>query len=808
MRIGPGLWIENLKLGGKGLLLTGTAPSNPRMVVRTVIDGSGETAPTVWVGGAEARVTRLRGLTIQGGMGALVDTPYRRRIGGGVLCESGELRIDRCRVVDNGPESGSAAGGGIYVGETGELLLQASTLARNDADRGGGIAVEGGSAVLRQVRISGNTAPDDGAGAHVTNWGRLEADQCSFENNRTTAYYYSELGGGAISIDRGGEVRLDRSDLIGSRALQGGAVANAASFEMRGGTIVGNEANMCGGALQVFAGGRTLLDGVVIAKNWALCSGGAIQNDGELAIDRSTIVMNGGGLAIIEQSDEARSAIRNSILWRNGPFPSLDAGSGRMIVRYSDVQGGHRGEGNIDSDPLFCALPCGDLDASIAAESPCIGAGVDGANIGAGEVGCDSGYEPEHRVWSVPGDRSGIQAAIDSSCDGDTVRVSPGVWNESIDFEGKSIVLTGTAPEDSATVDRTIILGAGDSVVRISKGEPEGAAVSGLRIRGGEGTYLGECIGSYGAGLFVSNATLAIRHCVIDSNEVVYYRGGGVGSGLWAKRSKLIVSDCRIERNRATWRGGGVAIDNSEARLLHCRIENNWTSFWNGSGEGGGVSLRGGSTEIIACRVADNRAADGEGGGIRATSGARADIQNSVIFGNESRRGEYDLPRGGGLSIDDSSAVKLQFSIVSKNRGAAAEGGGVAVRWPGTLETRGAVIWSNASGGIFDGDDIRAIWNPRAVRFSYSLVPEEWTGVGVVHGAPYFITWENHEFVLSPGRWGEDDAVLPRSPCIDAGPPLLNDGLEWPPGYDNNRRSDMGIYGGPLGPLWKREEEN
>ncbi|MAE71411.1 MAG: hypothetical protein CME06_13205 [Gemmatimonadetes bacterium] len=281
MRIAPGLWTENLELGDKDLLLTGPAPGNPTMIVRTVVDGSAEMAPTVWIGRTGTLPVHLRGLTIQGGSGALVSTPHWRRIGGGVLCESGELEIDRCRIVDNDTGGGSAAGGGIFVGEAGELLLQASTLANNNAERGGGIAVEGGSAVLRMVRISGNTAPDDGAGAHVTDWRRLEADQCSFESNRTTAYVYSELGGGAISIDRGGEVSLDRSDLVGNRALQGGAVANAASFEMRGGSIVGNEANRYGGALQVFAAGRALLDGVVIAKNWALWNGGAIQNDGE-----------------------------------------------------------------------------------------------------------------------------------------------------------------------------------------------------------------------------------------------------------------------------------------------------------------------------------------------------------------------------------------------------------------------------------------------------------------------------------------------------------------------------------------------
>ncbi len=797
VRIAPGLWTENLELGEKGLLLTGTAPGNPAIVAQTVIDGSAEVAPTVWIGGTGTLPLRLRGLTVQGGAGALVSTPHWRRIGGGVYCESGELTIDHCRIADNRFGEGSAAGGGIFVGEAGELLLQASTVVGNRADEGGGLAIEGGSAVLRMVRIAHNNAAD-GGGARVSGSGRLDAENCIFEANGPVQIDYMGLGGGAISCRGGGEVRLNSCGLFDNNAENGGAVICGGYFEMRGGTIASNRAASDGGGLRILGSGAADLENVVIARNWAFWGGGAVRKSGgELRLEWCTVVMNGGGGTIVEQSGTGSTRITNSIVWRNGPFPALKAGTGSICVRYSDVEGGYDGEGNIDADPLFCTLPCGGSKVSIAAESPCVGSGIDGSDIGAGVVGCESGYEPQRSVWTVPGDHQEIQAAIDGSCDGDTVRVYPGVWNESIDFGGKAIVLAGSAPYDSAIVDQTIILGAAESVVRITQGEPEGTEVLGIRIRGGWPWDNRDWSDAYGGGLFVNSASLAIRHCVIDSN-----RASAMGGAMWGHRAELAVSDSRIERNRASGNGGGFVLRYCDTRLLRCRIAH------NRSDAGAGIYVAGGSSEIYACRIEHNSTYEWEGGGMCITGGARVGIHNSIIFNNEIP--EYYLGRsakGGGIAIDGRSTVDLRFSVISRNRCASWAGGGIAVQSPATLQAQGAVLWSNASGGITWGTDLWT-WSQDAAQLSYSLGPEGLGGEGNVLGPPNFVTWRGHDFVLSPGKWSEGEAALPRSPGIDAGPPHLSDWLDWPKGYDNGRRSDIGIYGGPGGVLWIRKEEN
>ncbi len=58
----------------------------------------------------------------------------------------------------------------------------------------------------------------------------------------------------------------------------------------------------------------------------------------------------------------------------------------------------------------------------------------------------------------APADYSTIQAAIDSSQDGDTVLVSSGIYNETIYFNNRAILLTSSDPNDPNTVNSTQII--------------------------------------------------------------------------------------------------------------------------------------------------------------------------------------------------------------------------------------------------------------------------------------------------------------------------------------------------------------
>ena len=63
----------------------------------------------------------------------------------------------------------------------------------------------------------------------------------------------------------------------------------------------------------------------------------------------------------------------------------------------------------------------------------------------------------------VPSAYSTIQAAVNASVDGDTVLVSPGLYNETVSLNGKSIVLASLylTTGDTSYISSTIIDGTG-----------------------------------------------------------------------------------------------------------------------------------------------------------------------------------------------------------------------------------------------------------------------------------------------------------------------------------------------------------
>ena len=120
----------------------------------------------------------------------------------------------------------------------------------------------------------------------------------------------------------------------------------------------------------------------------------------------------------------------------------------------------------------------------------------------------------------VPDDYSSIQNAINAASNTDSILVAPGLYEESIDFNGKAIVVSSLylIENDSLLIESTVIDGQEDgSVVTFDSGESYESILQGFTIQNGAL--------SIGGGVLCNGAPL-IENCVIKNN--VSQLGAGI----------------------------------------------------------------------------------------------------------------------------------------------------------------------------------------------------------------------------------------------------------------------------------------
>lgn len=195
----------------------------------------------------------------------------------------------------------------------------------NDQTRLDGFVVEKGYAdyfvPTQGVDLSNPTLLSSGGGILVLNRSRGLITNCVITNNRA-------IGGGGILLRDSSEVSITNS------------------------IIVGNEATF-GGGIYMERAGSPKLENVLIVSN----RGGLYLNYSAPVLTHCTIASNyssSGTGGIFNTNSSA--TLQNSILWGNSA-PQTTAG---ISIRYSIVQGGFAGVGNVNRDPLFVkATPLG-----------------------------------------------------------------------------------------------------------------------------------------------------------------------------------------------------------------------------------------------------------------------------------------------------------------------------------------------------------------------------------------------------------------------------------------------------------------
>lgn len=246
-------------------------------------------------------------------------------------------------VLDGGRLAGGQAGAIRNIG--GALTLNQSTVRNATAAFTGAIHNDGGA-----LRIIGSTIENNrttNSSGNVSNTaGTLRVVNSVFLNNDCNC---SNNVAGAI-YNFAGAADIVGSTFTGNTGTLYGAVRNAGGgnsmMRIDNSTFAGNRSNANGGAISNGGAGITVSNSV-ITGNRAGSGGGIFNETGQSTIRNSTIAGNAGG-------GVARAGgiltVVNSVIWGNSGN-TLTSSS----VRYSVIEGGFAGTGNLSVDPLFAA---------------------------------------------------------------------------------------------------------------------------------------------------------------------------------------------------------------------------------------------------------------------------------------------------------------------------------------------------------------------------------------------------------------------------------------------------------------------
>ena len=350
-----------LSFEGKKIRVRGTAPSDTSVVDATVVEPT-----TFGFTAGEDTNSVLSGLTVRGG---------------GIWVSDGAWPlVEHCAL---------EAGEGVDVWGGG-LELRDCRIRRNDTDYvGGGCFFYQAQATILRCQIDGNSAPEWAGGVGAAESSLIIRDS-SISNNET--WYEFDQGGGIRATSSQLVLigtRIDGNSAHGEESYGGGVyLGNDSNATFIACTLQHNRALVRGGAISA-GSGQIYMSGCRIGRNWAGTSGGGIHANGIGARFEScmfmdnqaedALVWNGGDLLIsnctfiddVVRVNGLNAHVRNCILW--GEDNPLRHSGQTISVRFSDVQGGWPGEGNIDLDPLFFAR--GPANGLLRAGSPCVDSG-------------------------------------------------------------------------------------------------------------------------------------------------------------------------------------------------------------------------------------------------------------------------------------------------------------------------------------------------------------------------------------------------------------------------------------------------
>jgi len=344
IEVEEGTYYETIDFNDKSITVTSTDPEDPGVVANTIIDANGDAGNprrVVTFDDGEDANSVLVGFTITGGYAPGTGDA---RDGSGIFCYGSSPTISNCVITGN---YAGDDGGGIFCDNGSDAEISDCTISDNESgDKGGGIYCRNSCPEVVDCVFKGNTAGTDGGGLYCTDKSPT-INRCVFSDN-----YAGDDGGGIHTLGCGPTI--------------------SNSF------VCGNEATDNGGGMYLRDEDANLIN-CTITDNTAV-DGGGIYN---------------------RYSD---TQITSCILWADSAGTSGDEiynYYSTPVVRYSDVEGGWDGTGNIDSDPCFVDANAGDFH--LDSNSPCIDVGDPSGNYdGMKDIDGDD------RVIDIPAKGDGI----------------------------------------------------------------------------------------------------------------------------------------------------------------------------------------------------------------------------------------------------------------------------------------------------------------------------------------------------------------------------------------------------------------
>jgi PKD repeat protein len=590
---------------------------------------------------------------------------------------------------------------------------------------GGGICMEWADIPLTGVEISNNTASRNGGGIYLKN-SEATIHDISIYNNSVTH------DGAAIYSWYSYQPEIENCLIYDNSCTMG--ASGAITFEESNGTL--NHV--------------TMYDNNIENGQYSSHGGINLIGDSDLFIDNS-IIWNPNSMYefIFDYSSNECSATIN--------YSDICDG----IDRISNYGGGSLNWqiGNISDNPLFCDSENNDFQLAI--NSPCLGTGNNGTNIGNFGTACG----PIHfgNVWHVKTNGSDvtgvgleeypfqtIQKAVDESSENDTIYVYDGTFVEFIDLGVKNLVIQSISGQENTYIDGQNL---NTKVIQITGGQTNLTIIDGFTIMNGNNS-------GNGGGIQIVNSSPVIKNCYITDNN------GSNGGGISIEsNSSPVLENLLISGNSSiSGNGGGLYVHTSSPQFDNCSIES------NSAVKGGGLFLNSTLTELGAINFYNN-AASSMGGGLFIDSGSSIEISHCEFAGNSGN--------SGAAIYNNLSNCTAAFCTFYENTGV--EGVGVY-----NNSVMGDFYVENC---IFRNNYItNSLFFQCENNINYNCLDTSYSGEGNIVLDPQFIDPMNYDFDLQN-----------TSPCIDAGnPDNDNDSIGWYFDVDDqdpdSTRFDMGAH--------------